>query len=161
MSPPYLPICGIYLPFQVNLYVPNSKLSNKHSVLYARIDHVSTRAVCNSHASRLWFLDQSTRSVAPWLRETGTPRIPAQRSRKSLWNTALLDIEQISSYYKNNNTRVWCYKEAHQHGDTTAAILHLLYASSGTTSSSGILLAAEQQRRWWTPLCRDSGWDTI
>ena len=26
--PPYLPICGIYLPFQVNLHVPNSKPSN-------------------------------------------------------------------------------------------------------------------------------------
>ena len=39
--------------------------------------------------------------VAPQLRETGTPHILAQRSRRSLWNTALLDIEQISSYYKN------------------------------------------------------------
>ena len=29
MSPPYLPICGIYLPFEVNLYVPNSKPSNE------------------------------------------------------------------------------------------------------------------------------------
>ena len=29
MSQPYLPICGIYLPFQVNLYVPNSKPSNE------------------------------------------------------------------------------------------------------------------------------------
>ena len=29
MSPPYLPICGIYLPVQVNLYVPNSKPSNE------------------------------------------------------------------------------------------------------------------------------------
>ena len=47
-----------------------------------------------------------TKPVAPRLRETGTSRIPAQRSRRSLWNTALLDIEQISSYYKNNNTRV-------------------------------------------------------
>ena len=47
-----------------------------------------------------------TKPVAPRLRETGTPRIPAQRSRRSLWNIALLDIEQISSYYKNNNTRV-------------------------------------------------------
>ena len=101
-----------------------------------------------------------TKPVAPRLRETGTPCIPAQRSR-SLWNTTLLDIERMSSYYKNNNTRVWCYKEAHQHDDTTPAKLHLLYASSGTTRSSGILLAAEQRRRWWTPLRRDSGWDTI
>ena len=50
LSPPYLPICGIYLPFQVNLYVPNSKPSNKHSVLYARIAHVSTRVVYIFHA---------------------------------------------------------------------------------------------------------------
>ena len=49
---------------------------------------------------------KNTPLVAPRLRETGTPRNPAQRSRRSLWNTALLDIEQISSYYKNNNTRV-------------------------------------------------------
>ena len=28
MSPPYLPICGIYLAFQVNLHLPNSKPSN-------------------------------------------------------------------------------------------------------------------------------------
>ena len=53
MSPPYLPICGIYLPFQVNLYVPNSKPSNKHFVLYARIAHVSTRVVCIFHSRRL------------------------------------------------------------------------------------------------------------
>ena len=53
MSPPYLPIYGIYLPFQVNLYVPNSKPSNKHSVLYARIAHVSTRAVRIFHVRRV------------------------------------------------------------------------------------------------------------
>ena len=28
--PPYLPICGIYLPFQVNLHVPNSTPSNNN-----------------------------------------------------------------------------------------------------------------------------------
>ena len=50
MSPPYLPICGIYLPFQVNLYVPNSKPSNKNYVLYAQIAHLSTRAVYIFHA---------------------------------------------------------------------------------------------------------------
>ena len=53
MSPPYLPICGIYLPFQVNLYVPNSKPSNKYPVLYARIAHVSTRVVCIFHVRRV------------------------------------------------------------------------------------------------------------
>ena len=30
MSPPYLHICGIYVPFQVNLHVPNSKPSNNN-----------------------------------------------------------------------------------------------------------------------------------
>ncbi len=53
MSPPYLPIYGIYLPFQVNLYVPNSKPSNKYSVLYARIAHVSTRVVRIFHVRRV------------------------------------------------------------------------------------------------------------
>ena len=47
-----------------------------------------------------------TKPVAPRLREAGMPRIPAQRSRRSLWNMTLLDIEQIISYYKNNNTSV-------------------------------------------------------
>ena len=28
--PPYLPLCGIYLPFQVNLHVPNSKPPNNN-----------------------------------------------------------------------------------------------------------------------------------
>ena len=53
MSPLYLLVCGIYLPFQVNLYVPNSKPSNKHSVLYARIAHVSTRASLIFHVRRV------------------------------------------------------------------------------------------------------------
>ena len=37
MSPPYLPICGITLPFQVNLHVPPLKTSNKHPFLCAWI----------------------------------------------------------------------------------------------------------------------------
>ena len=53
MSPPYLPIYGIYLSFQVNLYVPNSKPSNKYLVLYARIAHVSTRVVRIFHVRRV------------------------------------------------------------------------------------------------------------
>ena len=38
MSPLYLPICGIYLPFQVNLYVPNSKLSNE--ILFCMLEQL-------------------------------------------------------------------------------------------------------------------------
>ena len=74
MSPPYLPIYGIYLPFQVNLYVPNSKPSNKHSVLHARIAHVSTRAVCIFHARRVILKRSGLRSslTRKWL-VTGIP----------------------------------------------------------------------------------------
>ena len=38
MSPPYLPIYGIYLPFQVNLYVPNSKPSNE--ILFCMLEQL-------------------------------------------------------------------------------------------------------------------------
>ena len=38
MSPPYLPICGIYLPFQVNLYVPNSKPLNE--ILFCMLEQL-------------------------------------------------------------------------------------------------------------------------
>ena len=69
MSPPYLPIYGIYLPFQVNLYVPNSKPSNNHPVLYAWIAHVSTRAVCIFHARRVILKRSGLRSslTRKWL----------------------------------------------------------------------------------------------
>ena len=74
MSPPYLPICGIYLPFQVNLYVSNSKPWNKHSVLYAWIAHVSTRVVCIFHARRVILKRSGLRSslTRKWL-VTGMP----------------------------------------------------------------------------------------
>ena len=74
MSPPYLPIYGIYLPFQVNLYVPNSKPSNKYSVLYARIAHVSTRDVRIFHARRVILKRSGLRSslTRKWL-VTGMP----------------------------------------------------------------------------------------
>ena len=74
MSPLYLPICGIYLPFQVNLYVPNSKPSNKHSVLYARIAHVSTKAVLIFRVRRVILKRSGLRSsfTRKWL-VTGMP----------------------------------------------------------------------------------------
>ena len=74
MSPPYLPICGIYLPFQVNLYVPNSKPSNKYPVLYARIAHVSTRVVRIFHVRRVILKRSGLRSslTRKWL-VTGMP----------------------------------------------------------------------------------------
>ena len=74
MSPPYLPICGIYLLFQVNLYVPNSKPSNKHSVLYARIAHVSTKDVLIFRVRRVILKRSGLRSslTRKWL-VTGMP----------------------------------------------------------------------------------------
>ena len=36
--PPYLPICSIYLPFQVNFYVPNSKSSNE--ILFCMLEQL-------------------------------------------------------------------------------------------------------------------------
>ena len=73
-SPPYLPICGIYLPFQVNLYVPNSKPSSNHPVLYAWIAHVSTRVVCIFHVRRVILKRSGLRSslMRKWL-VTGMP----------------------------------------------------------------------------------------
>ena len=70
----YTFLCGIYLPFQVNLYVPNSKPSNKHSVLYARKAHVSTRAVRIFHVRRVIFKRSRLRSslTRKWL-VTGMP----------------------------------------------------------------------------------------
>ena len=74
MSPLYPPIYGIYLPFQVNLYVPNSKPSINYHVLYARIAHVSTRAVCIFHVRRVILKRSGLRSslTRKWL-VTGMP----------------------------------------------------------------------------------------
>mgnify|MGYP005849408397 CR=1 FL=1 len=38
MSPLYLPIYGIYLPLQVNVYVPNSKPSNE--ILFCMLEQL-------------------------------------------------------------------------------------------------------------------------
>ena len=83
MSPLYLPICGIYLPFQVNLYVPNSKPSNKYLVLYAWIAHVSTRVVCIFHARWVILKGSGLRSsfTRKWL-VTGMPSPMIKRSNQ-------------------------------------------------------------------------------
>jgi len=74
MSPPYLPIYGMYLLFQVNFYVPNSKPSNKYPVSYARIAHVSTRVVRIFHVRRVILKRSGLRSslTRKWL-VTGMP----------------------------------------------------------------------------------------
>ena len=70
----HLPIWSIYLPFQVNLYVPNSKPLNNYHVLYARIAHVSIRAVCIFHVRRVILKRSGLRSsfTRKWL-VTGMP----------------------------------------------------------------------------------------
>jgi len=45
MSPPYLPICGISMPFQANLYVPSLNFQNKFSLLCARTAHETVGSV--------------------------------------------------------------------------------------------------------------------
>ena len=45
MSPPYLPICGISMPFQANLYVPSLNLQNEFSLLCARTAHETVGSV--------------------------------------------------------------------------------------------------------------------
>ena len=58
MSLPYLPIYGIYLPFQVNLYVPNSKPSNK--ILFCMLERLmyqlglSISSILGGLFSRWW-----------------------------------------------------------------------------------------------------------
>mgnify|MGYP005823005773 CR=1 FL=1 len=100
-----------------------------------------------------------TAMTTPRLRETGTPRIPAHRSRRSLWNTALLDTEQISFLLLPECEHKLSDITMNNIGTATLHHPQLLYASSRTTRSSGITLAAEQQRPWWTPLHRNSGWN--
>ena len=79
-------------------------------------------------------------TMAPRLRETGTPRIPAQRSRRSLWNTALLDIEQISSYYKNKYKGLMLQRSTsarrHYACDTTLALCQQRNNSQQQNTSS-------------------------
>ena len=45
MSPPYLPICGISMPFQANLYVPSLNLQNKFSLLCACTAHETVGSI--------------------------------------------------------------------------------------------------------------------
>ena len=45
MSPLYLPICGISMPFQANLYVPSLNFQNKFFLLCARTAHETVGSV--------------------------------------------------------------------------------------------------------------------
>ena len=68
MIPPYLPICGIYLPFQVNLYVPNSKPSNE--ILFCMLEQLMYQLGL-SVSSMLGGLFSRGVDSAPHSRESG------------------------------------------------------------------------------------------
>ena len=70
MSPPYLPICGIYLPFQVNLYVPNSKPSNE--ILFCMLEQL------------MFQLGRSVSSMLGGLFSRGVDSAP--HSRENCWS---------------------------------------------------------------------------
>ena len=67
MSPPYLPICGIYLSFQVNLYVPNYKPSNE--ILFCM------------HEQLMFHLGMSVCSMLGGLFSRGVDSAPHSRER--------------------------------------------------------------------------------
>ena len=73
MSPLYLPICGIYLPFQVNLYVPNSKPSNE--ILFCMLEQLMYQLGMSIFHARLVILMRSglrSSLMRKWL-VTGMP----------------------------------------------------------------------------------------
>ena len=76
-------------PFQVNLYVPNSKPSNKHSVLHAWIAHMSTRAALIFRVRRVILKRSGLRSsfTRKWL-VTGmpSPMIKKIKANQNNWN---------------------------------------------------------------------------
>ena len=80
--PPYLPICGIYLPFQVNLHVPNSKPSNNN--LFCKPESLMQRlgAVSIFHARWVILTMSGLRSsfTRKWL-VTGMPSPMIKRSK--------------------------------------------------------------------------------
>ena len=94
MSPPYLPIYNIYLSFQVNLYVPNSKPSNKHSILHARATHVQLGLPISSMLGGLF-----SRGVdsAPHSRERASNRDAQSHDPK---------ISKQIKIIKQNSTRI-------------------------------------------------------
>ena len=128
MSPPYLPICGIYLPFQVNLYVPNSKPSNKHSVLYARIAHVSTNVVLIFRVRQVILKRSGLRSsfTRKWLvTEMPSPMLKSNQH-------SLHDIYVHGGLYPTHAcTQCWL-SLMHVHGSLSRSLPSLLLAFTCT-----------------------------
>ena len=80
--PPYLSICGIYLPFQVNLHVPNSKPSNNNLFCMPESLMQLLRAVSIFHARWVILTMSGLRSsfTRKWL-VTGMPSPMVKRSK--------------------------------------------------------------------------------
>ena len=79
MSPPYLPICGIYLPFQINLYVLNSKPSNE--ILFCMLEQLMYQLGL-SVSSMLGGLFSRGVDSAPHSRESGDNRDAQSHDQK-------------------------------------------------------------------------------
>ena len=89
----------------------NTQVQQTYWALYYRILMLPwARASYNQTCS-------DTKLVAPRLRETETPRIPAQRSRRSL-------LEYDTAYHRTNQLFITSYMDTrglHRHDDTTPA----------------------------------------
>ena len=82
--PPYLPICGIYLSFQVNLHVPNSKPSNNNLLCMPESLMQRLGAVSIFHARWVILTMSGLRSsfTRKWL-VTGMPSPMIKRSKSN------------------------------------------------------------------------------
>ena len=63
MSPPYLPICGISLPFQVNLYVP-TLIFKMNFFFCVPVPLMKRQGVANIFHARRIILKMSVYSIA-------------------------------------------------------------------------------------------------
>ena len=90
MSPPYLPICGIYLLFQVNLYVPNSKPSNE--ILFCMLEQL------------MYQLGLSVSSMLGGLFSRGVDSAP--HSRENGWSQGCPVPCSNQNYWKQNTPRI-------------------------------------------------------
>src|SRR3990170_6814755 len=84
MSPPYLPICGISMPFQVNLHVPTPKFSKKNPFCVP-VSLMKRQGVANIFHARCVILTMSVYSLVI-ARECGKGNRDAQsRNAKKLF----------------------------------------------------------------------------
>ena len=101
MSPLYLPICGIYLPFQVNLYVPNSKPSNE--IMFCMLEQL------------MYQLGMSVSSMLGGLFSRGVDSAPHSRERAGNWDAQSHDpkrSKKIKIIKQNSPGAVVCWRHS-------------------------------------------------